>query len=997
MLAYGLEIGAYLALASLLLTAYTLLSQKKPKVASLDDALQTTATQGAFIPLVIGRWRGGPVVAFVEDTSTFTLAAAQGGQTGLGKGNGGVPEPNNYTERALHLLAVGPGSEFQTIYQNGKVIWSGPISPASHPSGTGISCPDNEGNFSIYWGFRDDPVIPGMGASPNHGIATSYPLALKILWDSKNLGQSRQWPRLEYEFSCPCYSQIGLSASEVPLEGDDRGIPFEEMKIAYVPGGFLPTDRVELGVHSFRASDRSLAVVDLAAFQPSAPAHPPRFFEFIKPGDMVRIYSDDVNALPYPQPWPPTATHQYTDPTVSLLGLSGVWRYFFVAYVTRIPLPLTGAQEVLQTAGNTYITDFLRVQLGAEVPPSFISNQSSAPPKYPSGVGPSHTTAIARLQLVDTRNADGINPIHVIDQLLFAKYPHGAGRDRSKFDTKSIEEAALTVEQEKIRGYAAVRDGEGLESVLAPLMQDLGLMIAWDVEIGKHVFRLVRYQEATVDLPADAVLKVPTMEAITGNRTVDVIAFTFNDRERNYREVPLKVMDSGQVAEYESQRSQKVPIEVTLDRDSVARMLPRRQQEAFANQSAFAWETNHATKLAMAGSIFKATTVEGPEYQFRVSAVQRDLNSSKVVLKTLLDIYNPPPLTISESFSSNEVDAPGLPSSPSTTPQLQAAAAFELPMPLHDGSADTQLLVLASRKDGRSSGALVWGSRDGTAFEVVGYCPIVARGLLARALPGPTGPSVDLDNYPIEVPVGEIYGPVETLVTEEDSWRAGRQLLIVDGEVIFLRDTMIEDEEDGMQQGYIGGMIRGRAGTTQVAHSIGAEFWVLQLPNVKPLKSPLFVPGKSLTLKVQGLSVRGQALLAEVEETGPVAITGSGLRPPRPAGLRLSTMATSYPQGGGPIDLRWCYFSKEFPHTGLGFQPLGSTIATSAVIGHFLVEILNGATVLDSFTITDNFLALSLSERNALGLDALGSWTFRVSHVQGAYTSLPATLTLTPV
>lgn len=992
MLAYGLEIGAYLTIASLLLTAYTLLSQKKPKVASLDDALQTTATQGAFLPLVIGRWRGGPVVAFVEDTSTFALAATQGGQTGLGKGGGGAPQPDNYTERALHLLAVGPGSELRTIYQNGKVIWSGPISPASHPSGTAIVTPDNEGTFSVFWGFRDDPVIPGMGSSPNHGIATNYALALKVLWDSKNLGQSRQWPRLEYEFSCPCYSQIGLSASEVPLEGDDRGIPFGEMKIAYVPGGFLATDRVELAVHSFRASDRSLAVVDLAAFGSGGGlVHPNGFMSFIATGGIIKVWANDRLALPWGQGNP--IGNGYEDDLSSIMPQGGGrWYYYYVSAIQVVSLGGTP----LYTAGTLLISDFLRVQVGAQVPDFLIKEKSIAAPKIPSGIGPGQTTAIGRVQLLDIRNADGINPVHVIDQLLFAKYPYGAGRDRSKFDTKSIEEAALTIEQEKIRGYAAVRDGEGLESVLAPLLQDLGLMIAWDVEIGKHVFRLVRYQEAAVDLPADAVLKSPTMEAITGNRSVDVIAFTFSDRERNYREVPLKVLDSGQVAEYESQRSQKVPIEVTLDRDSVARMLPRRQQEAFANQSAFAWETNHATKLAMAGSVFKATAVEGPEFQFRVSAVQRDINSTKVVLKTLLDIYNPPPLTISESFSSNGVDSPSIPSSTSPTPQLAAAAAFELPMMLHDGSADTQLLVLASRNDGRTNGAVVWGSRDGTSFEVVGYCPIVARGVLARALPGPFGPSVDLDNYPIEVPVGEIYGPVETLATEEDSWRSGRQLMLVEGEVIFLQDTMIEGEEDGLQQGYVGGLIRGRAGTTQVAHAIGTEFWVLQLPNVKPLKSSLFVPGKALTLKVQGLSTRGQAPLAEVAETGPLAITGLGFRPPRPAGLRLSTLATGYSAGVGSIEFRWCYFSKEFPHTGLGFQPLGSTIASSALVGHFLIEILNGATVVDSFTLTDNFLDLSLSERNALGLDALASWTLRVSHVQGAYTSLPATLTLTP-
>ena len=997
MLALGTEITTVLLITSLLLTAYQLLSRKKPKVASLDDALQSSATQGAFLPLVIGRQRVGPVFAFVEDTTPLVAALANQGPSPIqGKGNGGVPSQPNYWERALHLICVGPASELRGIYQNGELIWKGPINPQTAPSGTLFTVTTAngvEGTFQVFWGFIDDPVIPGLAASPSHGIATNYSLAFKILWDSKNLGQSRQWPRLEYEVVCPCYSQIGLSPTEVPKEGDKArplfGTAVSDMVVDVGgpgnPSGFFPTDRQEAGVISTYPPRRVVNVADISSAGAGGYQNKAGFFDIIKTGDVVRLWTSDNSYTP------PLAGYNISD----LLPENGKWRYFYVANAVKKTVPPFG-------------TTYIQVYLGAEVDPAFLFNSSPnlhPTPKFPSWSSanppPSPIYApgaggIARIQPVASRDADGVNPIHLIDQLLFAKYPYGAGKDRSKFDEKSIEEAAILLQSEKIRGGIAIIDGEGLESVMAPLLTDISVQIVWDVEIGKHCFRPVRSSTPTADLSANAVLEKPSMTAPTGNRVVDVIAFTFKDRQRNYRDVPLRLMDSGQVAEYESQRSRKVNIEITQDRDSVGRLMPRLQQTAFANQSVLNWSVNHAARLAVAGSIFKSTEVEGPEQSFLITSVKRDINSPKVELETLLNVYQQPPLP--ENFETSNIlpDSPQQPG-PFEPPQLAALAAFEMPRALHSGGSDVELLFLAARKSGLTHSAMVWASRDGTAFQAAGFGVIAARGFLARAL-NASGPSVETVNIPITAPLGELFGPTVSLSGDPLSWRSGAQVMIIGGEVVFVQEAVIEsaDEEEGEQQGYISGLIRGRAGTQQKTHPIGTPFWIVLQANLQVVKNTAFAVGLTCQAKGQSIALRGVSNIAEVDALS-FPVTGLGFKPEPVVGLRLSTFLPGYVSGSGPITITWAYAGGLFPKTALGFQPLGTKIAVSPPVGDFLVEVLDkDDIVLHTETASTNSVTWTLSQRTTFGIEYEETWKVRVTHRAGAFSSDPTTLDIYP-
>lgn len=970
----------WIAIVSLAVSLTLALTQKKPKAAPLDDALQSTATRGAYIPLLIGRHRVGPIFAFVSDaTSSFAFDGGPGSQPGFGKGAGGIPDPGSYFENALHILAVGPGARLDAIYQNGETIWKGPITPSSHPSGSEFTIAD-QGTFRIYWGFKDDPVLP----SEVTDVASNFALTLKIVWLPKNLGQSRTWPRLEYEIESPCYSQIAGSSSELPIEADEALPTWESA--GFDPPldtavGNLPEDKIQLAIHKIVSLPGGLYAVKVVTKRANSGFHPQwdrarqQFYE----GSIFKlaVYStsslgDSVETVPYG-----TAV----SPATAGIAAANVWKYFWVrdCYIhatSILPPSLAGAEYL----------DEIVIVLGPEITGNYVYNQDAVVPSVPSIGYPANPIAtVGLVEPLDASGTDGVNPIHIVDQLLFAKRPYGAGKDRSKFDPRSIEEAAIVLQNEKIRGSIAVRDGEGIESVLSTIMQDCGFFISWDPQTGLFVFKMLRYDDPSVvtDLPKEMILKRPQMLSIRGGTAADVLAFTFRDRRRNYREEPLVIQDDGQVSLTETARAKKVPIEITTDYESAARMVPRRQQEALANQSVVTFETNHATQMAVPGNRIKASTTEGGGFLFRISSVKRDLNSPKVVLDCLIDNYDPPP-TDEENFSLlDEPSMGGLPRAAAAASQLAFSAALETPRMLASGA--LSVFFPAGRLGSRTTGAAVWGSRDGSSFSVLGTVNLAILGTLAVDLPAGS-PCYDEGTYDTD-PIGIDFDAIEDLSIDEDAWRAGRQLLIVGKEVCFLR---------GASGDALDGIIRGRVGTIQEAHPAGTPFAIVLAHRAATLQSPMFVPGKTVSFKVQALEGSKTSLIDDIEPLD-ITIAGKVYTPFAPTAVRQASLRPDY-SVSDDITIVWNWHSDRFARTGLGLQTCGAATGISPPQGHFVFRIYDDSDVLVAEGIlTEPLLSLDTGDRSAFGLDSMPFWTLEVQAVEGSFTSPETTAVFYPV
>lgn len=190
---------------------------------SKDDTPTTLSTRGSYVPLVLGRRRVGYVfgAALNRRSTQESVGSVSGGKGGvLGGGGGGVTQ-TVYFEDGWHIICVGPANKLYAIFENGKPIWTGPISAATTPSGTTIDA-GAAGKFVIYWGFDDQPINSTLAAGI--GVGSRWPLVCYIYWIQKRLGQSPTWPSIEYDIEAMCPSSKLGTAKNILDDGETRGM-----------------------------------------------------------------------------------------------------------------------------------------------------------------------------------------------------------------------------------------------------------------------------------------------------------------------------------------------------------------------------------------------------------------------------------------------------------------------------------------------------------------------------------------------------------------------------------------------------------------------------------------------------------------------------------------------------------------------------------------------------------------------------------------------------
>ena len=173
-----------------LLAGYLL--AKKNKATLKDDKPTTLVTRGAYINWICGIRRVGPLMCgawnrrFSEEST---------GKKGLG---GSSPKTKVWWESGWHLLAVGPCFALHRIMAHGQVIFQGPITRDSHPSGSYVDV-GSEGGFFIYWGEPTQPVNTYLGDAGRVGVSSRWPYHCYVVWADKRLGPSPNWALLDYE------------------------------------------------------------------------------------------------------------------------------------------------------------------------------------------------------------------------------------------------------------------------------------------------------------------------------------------------------------------------------------------------------------------------------------------------------------------------------------------------------------------------------------------------------------------------------------------------------------------------------------------------------------------------------------------------------------------------------------------------------------------------------------------------------------------------------
>lgn len=169
------------------------LLRKKTDSPIKDDKPVTLSTRGSYTNWFVGIRRVGPVFAWAG----FEEREVRKEKTeGAGKG-GDTPEQDVWYEPGWHILGIGPCSALYQIIQGGEVIFNGPITSESHPSGSTVDL-GKEGSFTIYWGEQDQPVNTYLGDSSRVTISSRWPFICYIVWNKKRLGTSHAWPLIDY-------------------------------------------------------------------------------------------------------------------------------------------------------------------------------------------------------------------------------------------------------------------------------------------------------------------------------------------------------------------------------------------------------------------------------------------------------------------------------------------------------------------------------------------------------------------------------------------------------------------------------------------------------------------------------------------------------------------------------------------------------------------------------------------------------------------------------
>lgn len=164
----------------------------KKRKSPIDDDKPTTLTRrGSYTPWVMGIRRIGPVFAWAGDRQIKQESA------GGGKGFGGGAEQDIWYESGWHQLGPGPCHALHQIIKQGQVIFQGPITVDSHPSGTVVDL-GKEGSFAIYWGEEDQPVNVLLGDTARVGITSRWPFMCYVHWIEHRLGTAPQWSIVDY-------------------------------------------------------------------------------------------------------------------------------------------------------------------------------------------------------------------------------------------------------------------------------------------------------------------------------------------------------------------------------------------------------------------------------------------------------------------------------------------------------------------------------------------------------------------------------------------------------------------------------------------------------------------------------------------------------------------------------------------------------------------------------------------------------------------------------
>lgn len=882
------------------------LAQRRSKNLLRDSNPPTTSDRGSYVPWVVGRRRLGPVVLWVEGSGggggpQFLPGGdeAQAGKRGSRAGAG-------LRGRAWHGLAVGPASRIRRVYVNGKVILNGELTPESSPSGTAIALA--EGTFRVYWGEPDQPIDSLLSTNI---VASRWPYLCSVVWDTFYLGDTPQWPLIEYEVEVQPRSELKLSPALVADVVTDAGASAGQPIVAFDTGG---------------ATGRRVEIVG-------------RYVDEFLPSAIVRL--SEI-------------------PPVIGLGVCTT------LYGSAGPLYVYIYSAVYDSTVQPAVT---RIELGV---------QTTRPIQTPQ-------TPISgnRIAACVFSGEDGINLAHAIDHLLFQPGPMGLAQPRDLYDIASLEQLGVLIGEngENLRGHVIAQDGETGVAVLAGILQDVSCFLSHDIRTGLLRFVPVRQDVGTLPhIPSDLLCDpgVPELEDNDFARAKNKLVFTFPYVAINYREMTFALSDDGKILSGNVANADDVKITSTTHYPTAHKIGVRRQQEVFGQLAKRTLVAQRDATYLVPGQAF---SVEGIEGTMRHFSVQRDLNTSAVTIRAFEDMAALPLALLNEGDADDGVTTHfGI--SPPIVPVAEDLAVGLFALPAHLRTADAEVVMFRVRAASTIVGAHVWISTDGTSYKRLlrttdGHAAVTLTGALAGVASGDLTASVATTQLGLDLAT-----VAQDLSGSEDAWRAGQQIAVCEGEVMFLESVTA----GGGGAFTLNNLLRGRLGTAVAAHAPGAIVYIASYDHVVRLKDALIQPGKTLHVKSQPFTTTQEMPVQEAtDHTIVLAARAAGAR----GAITLSTQdLTNGYVSGETVPIVWTYKNDD-PALDAG----------APISGYFRIEVINlaGPTVVRTVLQTTTGWSYTGANRSTDFGGETAQFGISVTYVDGGIDTASATATIVRV
>lgn len=957
----------------------------------------TYAVQGSFVPLLIGRRRVGAVVGWVGDRTSYPSAPL----TTRGKGSRrrtsvqGTSVPH-YQENGWHLICVGPATRLHRIYQDGKVLWEGPINSEDDPSGTTTTLETGE-SFTIYWGEDDQPTNSFLGDAGRVGITSRWPLVCYVVWQNKQLGPSPRWPTIDYEIECEVHEDhltTGCGSPEPYVTGPPAG-PNPAHALAQLLFSKFPHG-AGLDAECFEAaaappsgctdgtvvSDETLgteeaeSVIDTEELNGSQTGTVTGTASFVVSAPGWWAFPSSSDSGPYGD------SRAINRPAIGLFDETAVGAYSAASFRVYLDDGTTETDLVDETLGafdddTVGVFDCWDVELmgySGSRPMFARINFNTVYVYLEAG------TYTPKLDYdVSTAETSWTIDFKVIAQPVTGGTVTPAAGE-SGFCSFAEECDTLT-----LPASVYAKDGEEAQEAVGKIMQDHGLFLSWDVTDGEFKLDRLRVPATKTVLAADQV-NAPRaeIEVLHIERPVDRLLFQFQDADRQFRETSIGITEAGQADYLEVQRARKVDIATVVNFEAAQVLAERRSQEELGGGVTLRITAGRDARLLRAGDVIE---VPGIPQLLRVVEVTRDVNSGQVEINAVPDFYGVPSATYTGPAGGGGGTGGGAGTAPENDLLFRIV---EVPALAMGAAAVPTIIVPRLRYDATHLYADVHLSLDNVTYVQLGREQNTALGgTLLDAIDA--SDAWVIETGPEFTAVGPDVADAQDFSADLPNWRVGRQVAVIGGEFFFVREVVPVSGSTYR----LDGLIRARFGSRRATHAIGAEVYVFPDTLLQDFVDAAFLPGQTIYIKTQPYNTTGPVSLAGVTAESAV-LRGEGIVPLRPSAGRVTApfKGVLVYNTGDDIDIEWAYSSLLVPGTGAGMQGAGNATGVSGVQGEFEIRFLTTGDVLER-TVTQAGTTYTYTNANIISdFGSEQDIKVQIRNVNGGYRSDPLEFTI---